>query len=257
MAQEGLAELAGMTAVITGSSSGIGRAIALQLAAAGASCLVHARANEVGVRRIAEEVGAGGVEARGVLYDLADETTHDTLVDEAWRWRGAIDIWVNNAGADVLTGEAARWSFQKKLAHLWQVDVLATISLARAVGARMKARGSGTIINMGWDRAEQGMAGDSGELFAATKGAVMAFTKSLACSLAPEVRVNCVAPGWIKTKWGGSASDVWQRRAPAGSLANRWGTPEDVASVVRFLASPSSSFVNSQIIATGGGITQP
>ena len=81
----------------------------------------------------------------------------------------------------------------------------------------MKARGRGAIINIGWDQAEQGMAGDSGEMFAAIKGAVMAFTRSLAQSLAPQVRVNCLAPGWIETAWGEQASDYWQERADAAS----------------------------------------
>lgn len=117
----------------------------------------------------------------------------------------------------------------------------------------MRERGRGTIINVGWDQAEQGMAGDSGELFAAVKGAVMAFSRSLATSLAPQVRVNCVAPGWIKTKWGDGASDAWQERAVGESLLARWGTPEDVAAVVRFLVSPEASFVNGQIIPVNGG----
>ena len=76
----------------------------------------------------------------------------------------------------------------------------------------MKEHGSGVILNVGWDKADSGMAGDSGQLFAAVKGAVMAFTKSLALSLAPQVRVNCLAPGWIKTAWGEHASEKWQDR---------------------------------------------
>ena len=82
---------------------------------------------------------------------------------------------------------------------------------------------------MGWDQAETGMEGDSGELFAATKGAVMAFTRSLALSLAPTVRVNALAPGWIKTAWGESASHAWQERVLRETPLARWGTPEDVA----------------------------
>ena len=118
----------------------------------------------------------------------------------------------------------------------------------------MKARGSGAIINIGWDQAETGMAGDSGELFGATKGAVMAFSKSLARSLAPEVRVNCVAPGWIKTEWGTGASQYWQERARNESLLARWGTPEDVAATVRFLASPAASFITAHTIPVNGGL---
>ena len=117
----------------------------------------------------------------------------------------------------------------------------------------MKERGSGSIINIGWDQAWNGMEGDSGEMFSAIKGAVMAFTKSLAKSLAPEVRVNCVAPGWIKTAWGDEASDYWHERATGEALRNRWGTPEDVASAVAFLASPAADFVNGQILPVNGG----
>jgi 3-oxoacyl-[acyl-carrier protein] reductase len=98
------------------------------------------------------------------------------------------------------------------------------------------------------------MAGDSGELFAATKGAVMAFSRSLAASLAPQVRVNCIAPGWIKTAWGQRASDDWQQRAKRESLLGRWGTPEDVARVARFLCGPSADFLTGQVIAVNGGL---
>jgi 3-oxoacyl-[acyl-carrier protein] reductase len=203
---------------------------------------------------VVDELTALGVEARQQLCDLAEPASHADLVDAAWNWRGAVDIWVNNAGADVLTGEAAGWPFQRKLEQLWSVDVAATMALARAAGARMKARGQGAIINMGWDRAELGMAGDSGELFAAVKGAVMAFTRSLARSLAPQVRVNCVAPGWIKTKWGDGASNYWQERAQSEALLDRWGTPEDVAAAVRYLASPAASFTTAEIVRVNGGM---
>jgi len=97
------------------------------------------------------------------------------------------------------------------------------------------------------------MAGDSGEMFAAVKGAVMAFSGSLASSLAPEVRVNCVAPGWIKTKWAADASRHWHELAVDQSLVGRWGTPQDVAAAVRFLASPAAAFINGQTIPVNGG----
>ena len=97
------------------------------------------------------------------------------------------------------------------------------------------------------------MEGDSGELFAATKGAVMAFTRSLAKSLAPLVRVNCVAPGWIRTAWGTGASDLWQRRAVRESLLGRWGEPADVAAAVHWLVSPRAAFVTGQVLPVNGG----
>jgi 3-oxoacyl-[acyl-carrier protein] reductase len=191
------------------------------------------------------------------MADLADPAMHASLVDAAWSWRGGIDIWVNNAGADVLTGAAREWSFDEKLSALWQIDVTATIGLSRAVGERMKQAGGGVMVNVGWDGADRGMAGDGGQLFAAAKGAVMAFTRSLAHTLAPEVRVNCVAPGWIRTAWGEQASESWQRRAERESLSGRWGTPEDVARVVRFLVSPSADFVTGEIVRVNGGFRGP
>jgi 3-oxoacyl-[acyl-carrier protein] reductase len=246
-------ELAGLVAVVTGASSGIGRATALELAAGGANVFLHARRSREALEELAREIAALGSAADMQLADLADEGSHAELVDRAWSWRGAVDIWVNNAGADVLTGESARWDFERKLDLLWRIDVLGTVGLSRLIGTRMKARGRGAIINTGWDQAERGMAGDSGELFATTKGAIMAFTRSLAQSLAPQVRVNAVAPGWIRTAWGEQASDDWQDRARRESLLHRWGTPEDVARVTRFLASPRSGFVNGQIIPVNGG----
>jgi 3-oxoacyl-[acyl-carrier protein] reductase len=106
---------------------------------------------------------------------------------------------------------------------------------------------------MGWDQAETGMAGDSGELFSATKGAILAFTRSLALSLAPNVRVNALAPGWIKTKWGETASQGWQNRVLRETPLARWGTPEDVARVACFLVSPSAQFITGQVVRVNGG----
>jgi 3-oxoacyl-[acyl-carrier protein] reductase len=248
-------ELAGQVAAVTGASRGIGRAIALELAAAGARLVLVAR-SQPGLAETAAAIAAEGGEALCLPGDVACLSAHERLVEQAWAWQGRLDVWINNAGADVLTGEAASWSFDRKLEALWEVDVRATLSLARLVGRRMRAAGSGCILNMGWDRAEHGMEGESGELFAAVKGAVMAFTRSLARSLAPQVRVNCLAPGWIRTAWGEQASAYWQERACRESLLQRWGTPCDVARVARFLASPAAAFITGQVIAVNGGLRQ-
>ncbi|MFO0969360.1 MAG: SDR family oxidoreductase, partial [Gemmataceae bacterium] len=108
-------------------------------------------------------------------------------------------------------------------------------------------------VNMGWDQAETGMDGDSGQLFGTVKAAVMAFTRSLALSLAPQVRVNCLAPGWIRTAWGEGASDYWQARAVKETPLARWGEPEDVAQTALWLVSPAASFITGQTIRINGG----
>jgi 2-amino-4-hydroxy-6-hydroxymethyldihydropteridine diphosphokinase len=245
-------ELKGLRALITGSTSGIGRAIALELAAAGAEVIIHGREADA-AERVMDEVDALGVASEYILGDLAEPEECRRLVETAWDAWGPIDIWVNNAGADTLTGEAADWPFIRKLRELLDVDVIATVLMARDVGRRMKNGAGGVILNMGWDQADTGMEGDSGQLFAASKAAVMAFTKSLALSLAPEVRVNCLAPGWIRTAWGSQASSRWQARVEDETPLGRWGTPEDVAAAARWLASPAAAFVTGQVIRVNGG----
>jgi 3-oxoacyl-[acyl-carrier protein] reductase len=245
--------LRGQVAVVTGASGGIGLAIARQLAAAGADVVVHGKSRAERAENAAKSVRDLGRSAKVILRDLADTMSQQELVQEAWDWHGSVSAWINAAGVDVLTGDASTWSFERRLAELWKIDVAATIGLSRLVGARMKAAGNGSIVNIGWDQAEQGMAGDSGEMFAAVKGAVMAFTRSLAQSLAPEVRVNCLAPGWIRTAWGENASPYWQERASRESLRGRWGTPEDVARAALFLVSPQADFITGQVLCVNGG----
>jgi 3-oxoacyl-[acyl-carrier protein] reductase len=246
-------ELTGLRAAVTGSSSGIGRAIALELGRAGADVIVHRRADLDGAERVANEVQAFGVRSRAFQGDLREPDECRRLAASAWEEWNGLDIWINNAGVDTLTGDAARWPFERKLQELLAVDVSATMLLARDVGQRMKACGSGVLINMGWDQAETGMEGDSGQLFGAVKGAVIAFTKSLALTLAPEVRVNCLAPGWIRTSWGETASASWQARVHRETPLGRWGLPEDVAAAARWVASPAAAFITGQVIRINGG----
>ncbi len=253
-------ELAGQRALVTGSTRGIGRAMALELAAAGADVIVHGRRSRQEAEETAEQIRSADVRSEVRLADLSDSETCRRLVEEAWICWGGIDVWINNAGADTLTGEAANWSFERKLHELLAVDVTATMMLSREVGRRMRdaVRKGGTgvspvIVNMGWDQAETGMEGDSGELFSASKGAIMCFSRSLALSLAPVVRVNCLAPGWIRTAWGEGASSTWQERVRRETPMRRWGRPEDVAAAARWLVSPAAEFITGQIIRVNGG----
>jgi 3-oxoacyl-[acyl-carrier protein] reductase len=251
--QTSMNDLTGLRVAVLGSTSGIGRATALTLAAAGADVIVHGRSKSAKAEEVAAEVRSLGRRCEIIPADLADRRSGDRLVEQAWSLWGGLDAWLQFAGADTLTGPGASLSFDAKLDALWAIDVDATVRLCRAVGRRLKEQGHGSIVTMGWDQAEIGMEGDSGELFATTKGAILAFTRSLALSLAPEVRVNALAPGWIKTSWGESASEVWQERIMRETPLKRWGTPEDVAQAALFLVSPASAFLTGQVVRVNGG----
>ena len=249
----GRGELAGLRALVTGSSSGIGRAIALELGKEGAAVVVHACRSLAAAEGLVHKLQSLNARALFLPADLRDLAACRRLADCAFEAFGGIDIWVNNAGADILTGPRGQMPFEEKLRELLEVDVRATMVLTREAGRRMRDAGGGSVINIGWDQASTGMEGDSGELFAAAKGAVMSFTRSAALSLAPKVRVNCIAPGWVRTAWGAGASHTWQERVRRETPLGRWGTPEDVAAVARFLAAPRSGFITGQVIQVNGG----
>ncbi|OJW23746.1 MAG: 3-oxoacyl-ACP reductase [Planctomycetales bacterium 71-10] len=244
--------LRGLRCAVLGATSGIGRATALALADAGADVIVHGRRLDAAVG-VVQEVERRGVRVASILADLRSREQGDRLVANAWKLWGGLDAWIHFAGADVLTGDAAKLPFDAKLDLLWEVDVVAAIRLCRDVGRRMIDGGGGAIVTMGWDQAETGMEGDSGEMFAAIKGAVTAFSRSLALSLAPSVRVNAVAPGWIRTAWGDTAPQEWQDRVLRETPLLRWGEPDDVAKVAAFLAGPASGFLTGQVVRVNGG----
>ena len=253
-------------ALVTGSSSGIGAATAVSLAKLGYRLIIHGRAHSDRLENVKVEIESLGSEVKTICCDFSDSTLLESFCHDSWALFGRIDVLINNAGGDVLTNEWATRSFADQLSYLLTTDVVATLMLSRCIGGKMldfhkssnsmpenSMPGYCSIVNIGWDQAEQGMAGDSGEMFATTKGAIMAMTRSLAQSLAPSVRVNCVAPGWIKTKWGEGASETWQTRGRDESLMDRWGDPQDVANAVSFLTSEDASFVSGQIIPVNGG----
>ena len=246
-------DLSGRSAVVTGSSSGIGRAIAVELAVAGADVVIHCARSIAAAEQVADAVRALGGRAGVIPADLGDEAALSAFFDQAVGRVGVPDIWINNAGADLLTGDDARRPYAEKLQILLEVDVRATALLSRLAGSAMRAAGRGVILNIGWDQADRGMEGDSGELFALSKNAIMGLTRSLALSLAPSVRVNCIAPGWIRTAWGETASDAWQARVLRETPLERWGTPEDIARLARFLVSDDASYITGQVINANGG----
>lgn len=247
------ASLSGLRIAITGASSGIGRAIALESARAGANVLVHYAHSADAAASVAQAARDLGVHAELLRCDFSQHDGLSQFIDSAWSLWGGLDAWVHNAGADLLTGEAAKANFTTKLNQLWQVDVAACLHCTREIGRRMVEQGHGSILTIGWDQADRGMEGDSGELFSTAKNAIMGFTRSLAVSLAPAVRVNCIAPGWIQTAWGETAPPVWQERVLRETPLQRWGQPQDIAALARFLMSREASYITGQVINANGG----
>lgn len=256
-------DLSGLNAVVTGSSTGIGRATALAFAARGAHVVIHGRTLSADLLQTQEMIADCGGQATALACDLSELRQIDAWIDRCWSAFGQVHVWVNNAGCDVLTGEAVSWTFEEKLEQLWRLDVRAALLISRNVAARMQTEviqspsenqpGCRSVTMIGWDQAWQGMAGDSGQMFGTIKGAVMSMTGHLAHSYAPQVRINCVAPGWIQTEWGVQAPEYWRQRAAAESLMDSWGQPADVAQAIVNLSAPTSRFISGQVICVNGG----
>ena len=239
---------------MTGASSGIGAGIAEAFAGAGATVLLTYRRSEAAARAVADGIAARGGQALVAQADLATGEACAALVAEARERLGGFDVWVNNAGADVLTGDAAHWDWERKLDLLLAVDLKGTIACSYAAGNVMHEQpGGGTIVNMSWDHVTSGMAGVNPELFSAVKGGVLAYSKSLARALAPAVRVNVLCPGWIETAFGEQADEDFRREVAESTPMKRWGTPADVAAAAVYLASPAAAFITGQALNVNGG----
>jgi 3-oxoacyl-[acyl-carrier protein] reductase len=189
-----------------------------------------------------------------VQADVGTRAACEALVDEARERLGRLDVWVNNAGADILTGEEAGWDWERKLDLVLAVDLKGTIACSYATAAVMREQaGGGTILNMSWDHVASGMAGDNPELFSAVKGGVLSYSRSLARALAPTVRVNVLSPGWIETAFGEHADEGFRREVAESTPMKRWGTPADVAAAAVYLASPAAAFITGQAVNVNGG----
>ncbi len=246
--------LAGKRVMVTGGSSGIGRAIAIGAARAGADVMITFRANQAGADEAAALIRETGRRAALVQADISQPDALGRLVETARDTFGGIDGWVNNAGADILTGSGASLSRREKLDLLLTVDLRGTMLASWAAAELLQtAPGGGVIINMSWDGAVRGMEGENPELFAAVKGGVLSFSRSLARSLAPTIRVNVLGPGWIETAFGDVAPMEFKQEIARGIPLRRWGTPEDVASAAIYLLSDAAQYVTGQLIMVNGG----
>jgi 3-oxoacyl-[acyl-carrier protein] reductase len=248
----GISLLAGRAVLVTGASGGIGRAIALAAARAGADVAITYRANKAGALAVEREIREIGRKVAAIPLDVADTRALDAVGPAARDALGRLDVWVNNAGADILTGTNASLPDEQKLDLLLAVDVKGTM-LASWRAAELLQEQGGVIINMSWDHVLTGMSGINPQMFAAAKGAILAFSKSLARTVAPKVRVNVLAPGWIETAFAGELGEEHRRSVAESTPLARWGTPEDVAGAAVYLASPAADFLTGQTILVGGG----
>jgi 3-oxoacyl-[acyl-carrier protein] reductase len=247
--------LAGKIVLVTGASSGIGQAIAVACAREGADLAITFRRSREGAEQTAQEIRGLGRRAEVVSADVSRPEDLAALAETLDSRFGRVDAWINNAGADILTGEGGRLPRLRKLDLLLAVDVRGTVMASwTAVDFIRSHGGRGVIINMSWDHVMRGMAGENPVLYSAAKGGVMSFSRSLALEVAPDIRVNILAPGFIETAFGEEADPTWKRKVEEMTPLRRWGRPEDVAAAAVYLASDAAAFVTGQMIMVNGGV---
>jgi 3-oxoacyl-[acyl-carrier protein] reductase len=243
--------LAGKTALVTGGSRGIGRAACVLFGRLGARVAVAYARDEKAAREVVAEVERAGSKAVALRSDLARDKEAERLVEKAEKALGPLDVLVANHGiwkrATIDTMTAAQWD-ETIRTNLTSVGALCT-----AAARRMVPRGSGTIVLVA------STAGQRGEPFhshyAASKGGVIALTRSLGAELGPRgVRVNCVAPGWVTTDMSREAIEGKDAAAILKAIPlGRTGTPEEVAGPIAFLASDLSGYLHGQVLQVNGG----
>jgi NAD(P)-dependent dehydrogenase (short-subunit alcohol dehydrogenase family) len=237
-------DLEGISALVTGATSGIGRAAAEELARHGAEVLVHGRDAGRG-SAVVDHITAEGGKARFVAADLSDPARLDDLARQA----NGVDVLVNNAGISWFgpTGELDVATFDQ----LFAANVRAPFFLVAALAPKMATRGSGSIINIGSQAGQIGMPG--GAAYGATKGALASMTRSWAAEFSPAgVRVNTVVSGPVYTP---IQSAEQSEAVGATTIMGRVARPDEIASVIVFLASPKASYITGAAIAADGGRT--
>lgn len=237
--------------VITGAGRGIGRELALAFAGQGATVLVHYGHAHQQAEEVVRQIEAAGGKAILAQADLSRSEEALRLVEHAQTTLGPIDVWINNAGASVNSAETQGLSEEERFERVMTVDVMGTWRCCQAVAPHMGD--GGCILNLGWDHALDGAPGFVSQLYATSKGAVISMTRSLARTLAPLVRVNCIAPGWIENDWARSRPESFRQRIEQGIPMKRWGTAHDIVAAALFLASPAASFITGQVLIVDGG----
>ena len=243
--------LAGKTALVTGASRGIGRAIALRFAAEGAFVVVNYAGNEAAAAETLAAIASAGGSAVLSRFDVGDAAQVDAAVKAIVAERGRIDILVNNAGVtrDNLLMRLTEDDFDAVV----RTNLKGTFLVAKVVSRQMIRQRGGRIVNMSSVVGEMGNAGQS--VYAATKAGILGFTKAMARELASrEITVNAIAPGFITTdmteKLPEAARKEFAERIPLG----RFGAPEEVAELALFLASDAAGYVTGQVVGINGGM---